>query len=101
MKKQVTVVMIVESEDEINMSDCFIRQDLEQEIACASNYYEIVDIKTEVINEMDELTKKNVEYLDWYFTYDDGVADKAAQKAWFELRELITNESTIHHSESN
>lgn len=50
MKKQVTVVMIVESEDEINMSDCFIRQDLEQEIACASNYYEIIDIKTDIIN---------------------------------------------------
>lgn len=95
MKKQVTVVMIVESEDEINMSDCFIRQDLEQEIACASNYYEVVDIKTEIINEMDELTKKNMEYLDWYFTYDDGVADKAAQKAWFELRELITNKNAI------
>lgn len=50
MKKQVTVVMIVESEDEINMDDRFIRQDLEQEIACASNYYEVVSIKTEIIN---------------------------------------------------
>jgi len=50
MKKQVTVVMVVESEDEVNMSDRFIQQDLKQEISCASNYYEIVDIKTEIIN---------------------------------------------------
>lgn len=50
MKKRITVIMIVESEDEINMSDRFIQQDLEQEIACASNYYEVVDIKTEIIN---------------------------------------------------
>ena len=51
MKKQVTVVMVVESEDEINMSDGFIRQDLKQEINCASNYYEVLDIKTEIIND--------------------------------------------------
>ena len=31
--------------------------------------------------------KKSVEYLDWHFTCDDGMADKDAQKAWFELRE--------------
>lgn len=40
---------------------------------------------------MDESTKKNVEYLDWYFTCDDGTADKDAQKAWSELRKQITN----------
>ena len=50
MKKLVTVVMIVEAEDEISMTDRFIQDDLEQEIACASNYYEVVDIKTEIIN---------------------------------------------------
>ena len=51
MEKQVTIVMVVESEDEINMSDWFIRQDLEQEIACASNYYEVIDFKTEILKE--------------------------------------------------
>lgn len=30
--------------------------------------------------------KRCMEYLDWYFTSDDGTADKDAQKAWFELR---------------
>ena len=40
---------------------------------------------------MDESTKKKVEYLDWYFTCDNGMADKDAQKAWFELRKQITN----------
>ena len=39
---------------------------------------------------MDESTKKNIEYLDWYFTCDDGTADKDAQKAWSELRKQIT-----------
>ena len=32
---------------------------------------------------------KGLEYLDWYFTCDDGIADKDAQKAWFELQERI------------
>lgn len=40
---------------------------------------------------MKESMKKNVEYLDWYFTCDDGTADKEAQKAWFELRERISS----------
>ena len=50
MKKRVTVVLEVESDDELNMDDKFIKHDLEQEINCASNYYEVVDIKTEIIN---------------------------------------------------
>jgi len=49
MKKRVTVVLEVESDDEFNMDDKFIKNDLEQEINCASNWYEIIDIKTEVI----------------------------------------------------
>lgn len=35
---------------------------------------------------MKDSMKTSVEYLDWYFTCDDGMADKDAQKAWFELR---------------
>ena len=41
---------------------------------------------------MKESIKKSVEYLDWYFTCDDGIADKDAQKAWFELREEFGKE---------
>ena len=40
------------------------------------------------LNKMDESMKKKVEYLDWYFTCDDGTADKDVQKAWFELRKF-------------
>lgn len=47
MKKWVTVIMTVESEDEINLSDDFIKDDLEQEISCASNRYEIICINIE------------------------------------------------------
>lgn len=49
MKKRVTVVLEVESDDEINMDDKFIKHDLEQEINCASNWYEVISIETEVI----------------------------------------------------
>jgi len=49
MKKRVTVVLEVESDDEINMDDEFIKHDLEQEISCTSNYYEVISIETEVI----------------------------------------------------
>lgn len=47
MKKRVTIVLEVESEDEINMDDRFIRQDLEQEISCASNSYEVISFRTQ------------------------------------------------------
>ena len=49
MKKRVTVVLEVESDDEFNMDDKFIKHDLEQEINCASNSYEVVSIESEVI----------------------------------------------------
>lgn len=49
MKKRVTVNLEVESDNELNMNDKFIKHDLEQEINCASNLYEVISIKTEVI----------------------------------------------------
>ena len=61
MKKRVTIVLEVESDDEINMSDIFIRNDLEQEINCASNFYDIVDFKTEIVvykKEQEELLSR-------------------------------------------
>ena len=50
MKKRVTVILEVESDDDINMSDKFIKNDLEQEIGCASNSYEVISIKTELLS---------------------------------------------------
>lgn len=49
MKKRVTVVLEVESDDELDMGDAFIKNDLEREINCASNCYEVISIETEVI----------------------------------------------------
>lgn len=49
MKKRVIVVLEVESDEEINMDDKFIKRDLEQEINCTSNWYEAISIETEVI----------------------------------------------------
>lgn len=49
MKKRVTVILEVEKDDEYDMTDKFIEQDLKQEINCASNYYDVISIKTEQI----------------------------------------------------
>ena len=49
MKKRVTVVLEVESDDEINMENKFIKHDLEQELNGTSNWYEVISIETEVI----------------------------------------------------
>lgn len=43
-KKVVTVVLEVESDDDYMMTDDFIKNDLEQEINCASNSYSVVSI---------------------------------------------------------
>ena len=48
MKKRVTVTLEVESDDELNMDDKFIKHDLEQEISCTTNLYEVISIETEV-----------------------------------------------------
>lgn len=67
LKKRVTVILEVESDDEINMDDRFIQNDIVQELSCASNRYEIVSIQTEnaidYINEHEphELTKEEWE----------------------------------------
>lgn len=49
MKKRVTVILEVETDDDINISDEFIQEDLKQEINCASNCYDIIIIQTEPI----------------------------------------------------
>lgn len=50
IKRRVTVILEVETDDDINASDEFIRSDLEQEIRCASNYYDIISIQSEVLD---------------------------------------------------
>ena len=49
MKKRVTLVLEVESEDEFAMADDFIKRDLETEINCACNSYDIISIETKII----------------------------------------------------
>lgn len=51
MKKQVTLVLEVESDDEYMLRDDVIERDLQREINCACNSYEIVGFKTEVVKE--------------------------------------------------
>lgn len=45
MKKRITLILETETDDEFLMKDEFIRDDLETEINCASNSYEIVSIE--------------------------------------------------------
>ena len=51
MKKRVILILEVESDDETNMKDEFIRLDLEGEINCCSNFYEISTFGTLEIDE--------------------------------------------------
>ncbi len=51
MKKHVTLVLEVESGNEYMLRDDVIERDLQAEINCACNSYEIVSFKTEVVKE--------------------------------------------------
>lgn len=44
MKKKIIVTLEVDSEDEFMLTDDFIRNDIETEINCASNYYNVISI---------------------------------------------------------
>lgn len=48
MKKRIMIVLEIESNDEYMLSDEFIKNDLKQEINCASNSYKIVSFKTNI-----------------------------------------------------
>lgn len=50
MKKRVTVVLEVESDDDYMLRDDVIERDLKREINCACNSYDMVDFKTEVVD---------------------------------------------------
>lgn len=49
MKKKITVILEIESDDEFMMSNEFIKNDLKTEINCASNSYDVVSIDVENI----------------------------------------------------
>ena len=66
MKKRVTVVLEVETDDEYMLRDDVIERDLQREINCACNSYDIVDFKTEIIevdphNPPYEMTDEDIE----------------------------------------
>lgn len=64
MKKRVTVILEVESDDDVYISDEFIRGDLETEINCTTNYYDVISIQTEVLDKQGsthEMNSKNGE----------------------------------------
>ena len=47
MKKQITIVLEVESDDEFKMNDEFIKSDIMSEINIASNTYDFISIDIE------------------------------------------------------
>ena len=49
MKKRITIVLEIDTDDKQMISDDFITEDLTQEIGCASNTYKIKSVETEVI----------------------------------------------------
>ncbi len=51
MKKQVTLVLEVETDDEYMLRDDVIERDLQREINCACNSYELIDFKIETVKE--------------------------------------------------
>jgi hypothetical protein len=53
-KKEITVVMECESYDERNLREDFIKDDLETEINCCINYYDIKSITFKVPQKGDE-----------------------------------------------
>ena len=52
MKKQVTLVLEVESDDEYMLRDDVIESDLQREINCACNSYDVVSFKAEVVEDV-------------------------------------------------
>ena len=51
MKKKVVVTLEVEGDDDdCLITDAFIKFDIEQELNCASNFYEVKSIETEIVD---------------------------------------------------
>ena len=49
MRKLVSLIMAVESDDETNVADEFIKWDLKNKIRCCCNFYELVSFATSEI----------------------------------------------------
>ncbi len=54
MKRRITLVLEVENDEPLDLTDEFIRNDLETEIRCASNSYDFISFKFEDIKIEDE-----------------------------------------------
>lgn len=66
MKKQITIVLEVESDDEFMMNDEFIKTDLMAEINCTSNSYDLISIdieKTQLKTQGEADEKPMIEHL--------------------------------------
>lgn len=48
-EKRITILLEIDTDDKLMLSDDFITEDLTQQIAGASNTYEIKSVETEVI----------------------------------------------------
>ena len=51
MHKRITVILETASDDEYMLSDEFIENDIKTELNCASNFYVVMDLKTEEIED--------------------------------------------------
>lgn len=50
MKKRIILVLEVDNDEDSMMSDDYIKNDLETEINCGSNSYDVISFKTETLN---------------------------------------------------
>ncbi len=50
MKKTIVITLEVESHNENSLTDNFIKHDIEQELNCASNNYELISMTTEQLS---------------------------------------------------
>ena len=49
MKKQIKLMLEMESDDEFDLHDNWIKEDLEREITCCCNHYDIVGFETKEV----------------------------------------------------
>ena len=61
MKKIITVTLELETDDDVMISDEFIKNDLETRIHCASNFYIIKNITTEITKANNRKIKRHIE----------------------------------------
>lgn len=113
MKKQITVVLEVESDDEFMMTNDFIKKDLESEIACATNSYDVISITQEEITpnldnlihaiECETWATSQCEHCPYGYQYWDDSGDhgfwfhddeKTLNDALFFLKQIVAQKDT-------